>query len=605
METLRYVVLANGLLAIVSIAFYVLLRRETFFSANRLALWLGLLGAIVMPLVELPDWRPQPVRKVMQRTAQAIVPKVLPNATTNKPDVVITFPNGRTYSALLNQPTEPVWSWQHSLIALYFLGVLLLFIRLIVQVVSLMRLINRSTHEGYEHFTLVRNQRITSPFSFFSWVVLNPDQHESNELEQILRHERVHVRERHSLDMIGAELVCIIFWFNPAAYLFRHLLQQTLEFSADRAVLAEGVDSKSYQYNLVKVSLSAGQSTLLNHFSKSQLKSRIAMLNRQESSKISWIKYLVVCFGALTVATAVGRTTVHKPKQPVRSDATEMNNLGRQEEASASLGKPSYNDASSHHTNPQLILSDSSSNQITTEQTHFDISRYIEVRDKMLFWIITPLTTFDELTQLKAELTKYGYKFEIDEMKFDMLHKFLVRMDVTVASGEAEGKRTTDDVQENRPMRSFGGQISIAQPGILGVNEITNNGKYPTEALTAIAKSDEKAAQIILDQHRIDYLIAEGLHLTKDNWVTKKYTFNSKDWNKEVLRSETGLYVDELGHLNGALKDKATFLLNNQPVNLSDIQAITSSDLHSIITRDRFINDNGEPQRVVLIYTYR
>lgn len=258
MEILRYAVLVNALLAIVSIAYYVLLRRETFFSANRLALWLGLAGALFLPLLKLPDWRPERVRTVMHRTAQVIVPRVLPNLASNQPEVTITFPDKKTYKLFRHAPAKFTWSWPIGLLLFYISGVFVLIIRFGIQLFSLRRLIRKSTHELYDDFTLVRNENTTSPFSFFNWVVLNPNYHAPDELEQILRHERVHVRDRHSFDMLGAELVCIVFWFNPAAYLFRQLLHQTLEFSADRAVLAEGVDARSYQYNLIKVSLSMG-----------------------------------------------------------------------------------------------------------------------------------------------------------------------------------------------------------------------------------------------------------------------------------------------------------------------------------------------------------
>ena len=283
METLRYVLLANGLLAVVSLAFYALLRRETFFEANRFALWLGLVAALLLPVLELPDWRPQPVRTIMQRTAQVIVPKVLPNSRTLPPDVTITFPNGRTYSAVPRQETGFSWTWQLLVMGLYVAGAFGRLLRFSFQIRSLMRLIRHSTHEVYDDFTLVSNELVTSPFSFFGWVVVNPNQHTPSELDQILRHERVHVRARHSVDMVVAELVCIVFWFNPAAYLFRRLLHQTLEFSADRAVLAEGVDSKAYQYNLLKVSLLAEQATIMAQFSGSMLRHRISMINRSRS----------------------------------------------------------------------------------------------------------------------------------------------------------------------------------------------------------------------------------------------------------------------------------------------------------------------------------
>ena len=303
METLRYVVLANGLLLVVSVAYYVLLRRETFFGANRLALWLGVVAALGLPLLTLPDWRPQPIKSAMQRTARVIVPRVLP--APPPADVTITMPNGQTYKAFGGRLPAPVgWSWQRVLLTLYGVVTLVLLSRLLIQLVSLSRLIGRSAHERYDDFVLVHSSGITSPFSFFGWVALNPDHHTSDELEQILRHERVHVCAWHSVDMLGAEVLSIIFWFNPAVYLFRHLLHQTLEFAADRAVLNEGVDPRTYQYNLVKVSLAGGGRVIGNTFSGSGLKQRIGMMNRQRSDWQAWFRY--VTGFAMVLITAIG-----------------------------------------------------------------------------------------------------------------------------------------------------------------------------------------------------------------------------------------------------------------------------------------------------------
>lgn len=605
METLRYVVLVNGLLAVVSLAYYVLLRRETFFGANRLALWLGLLSAFVLPLLELPDWRPQPVRTVMQRTAQVIVPNVLPNISTPKPDVTITFPNGKTFSAFQQRQPAGTWPWQYVLVGVYALGVFLLSCRFLWQLSSLRKLIRQSLHEPYDGFTLVCNETITSPFSFFNWVVLNPDRHMSAELEQILRHERVHVRERHSFDMIAAELVCILFWFNPAAYLFRHLIHQTLEFSADRAVLAEGVDAKLYQYNLLKVSLSEGRSALTNHFSKLQLKSRIVMLNKPDSSKAAWLKYPVFLIAVLTVASAFARPQMGTINQhlfkPVATRIVSSIEKSVFEQPLLTTAKPANTDNVSVQEKRLLNIDSLSSLPKHTEWR--SLSPFIEIQGNTLYWIITPLTTFDDIAQLKAEVAKYGYRFEIDEMKFDMLHKFLVRVDATMASGNAQGRRTTDDVAENKPMQSFGGQISIAEPGILGLNEITSNSAYPTKHLADQALTDEKIAQNLLKQHRIDYLIAEGLSLTKENWITKQYQFNGRLSKPILAQTETGISVDSLGKLQINRAAMCTYWLNNRAVAIADLEELTGDKIHSLITRDKFFDNKKMPQRIVLIYT--
>jgi beta-lactamase regulating signal transducer with metallopeptidase domain len=303
-DTLRYALLANGLLVVVCIAYYGLLRRQTFFHANRLALWLGLTASLTLPLATLPDWRPEPVRAVMQRTAAVLIPRVLPAPLAPSAEVTITFPNGRTYPAFARRSVSTGWSWQQGLLWVYLLVATVLLLQFTIRLSSLLRLIDRSEHEPYDDFTLVRNSGVSSPFSFFRWVVLNPAGYSQDQFEQIIRHERVHVRGWHSIDMVLAELVRIVFWFNPGAHLFRQFIRETLEFSADRGVLAEGVDPKSYQYNLVRVSLATGNLALTNQFSQSSLRYRIGMINRERSGQLDYGRYVLwaVLMGGMVFA---------------------------------------------------------------------------------------------------------------------------------------------------------------------------------------------------------------------------------------------------------------------------------------------------------------
>ncbi|GAB2529601.1 M56 family metallopeptidase [Spirosoma aerophilum] len=615
MEMLRYVVLVNGLLAVVSIAYYLLLRRETFFSANRLVLWLGLASALVFPVLELPDWRPQPVRSAMQRTAQVIIPSVLDKPAFSQPEVTITFPNLRTYHAFQEQQNRFVWSWQTGLILFYGLGTLLLLIRFTIQLMSLRKLIRQSAHEPYDDFILVHNETVSSPFSFFNWVVLNPNQHTADELDQILRHERVHVRKRHSIDMLAVELICIVCWFNPAVYLFRHLIHQILEFSADRAVLAEGIDAKTYQYNLLKVSLSAVESPLSSHFSEVQLKSRIIMLNQPNSSTLTWLKYPVVLLATLTIASAFARPQpieglskyVAKPvvdaleEVVVRAKKTDLVVVDKK---LAGVSKQSMKMDTQTYTNNNLatILKNSTESIPTlTANTHPSV--HTEVRDNTLFWVITPLSTFEDIVQLKAEVAGYGYTFDIDELKFDMLHRFLVRLDATMTSLNAQGRRTTEEVEVNKPMKSFGGQISILKPGVLGVNELGTNSTYPTKTLMAKALADEQNVQRLLEDNRLDYMIAEGLALTKDNWVTKRFSADEIVSNQAVIQTQTGLSFAKTGQLTTSNKENKSYWLNNHPITSSELRNISLTQIYSVITRDKFIDNNQTTQRIVLIYT--
>ncbi len=592
METLRYVVLVNGLLAVVGLAYYVLLRRETFFGANRLALWLGLAGAFVLPLLELPDWRPQPIRTAMQRTAQVIVPKVLPN-TAPQPDVTITFPNGQTVPAFRKTQTPVAWSWQFGLIGVYLLGVLLLLIRFGYQLLSLRKLIRQSANEPYDDFILVRNEAVTSPFSFFRWVVLNPDQHTPDELEQILRHERVHVRDRHSVDMLGAELVCIVFWFNPAAYLFRHLLHQTLEFSADRAVLAEGIDAKLYQYNLLRVSLSEGQSVITNHFSRSQLKSRIDMINRSRSTRATWLKYPALLLATLSVATLFARPNAHTmakflPRPAAQMLATVVDTEAEKPQfaASAFTGRQqSVQLATQPLVSNRALPADTVQKSTTSPDTvQASPSRYMQYDGDKLFWIITPKTSFDDLAIMKREFARHGYKMQVQTLKYDPLNTYISDIKVKVIRpivGVSDFEETGVD---GGPIRSHGGYN-----GINSLNTVAAVGSYPFNAdflhipqeLIQIARNEESSFAKLTDDKKMEGLIAEGNR--KYGPLGIGFRRFSKEEIKKQSTPNSAISVKPDGSIviNEAPGIIKAFI-NNEPTTLDNIQRLKINQLYTV-----------------------
>ena len=91
------------------------------------------------------------------------------------------------------------------------------------------------------------------PFSFGNAVFINSELHSEDELREIIRHEFVHVKQRHTLDILWSEWLCIINWYNPFAWMLKRSIRQNLEFIADNKVLQNGVDRKQYQYLLLKV----------------------------------------------------------------------------------------------------------------------------------------------------------------------------------------------------------------------------------------------------------------------------------------------------------------------------------------------------------------
>ena len=103
----------------------------------------------------------------------------------------------------------------------------------------------------------------------------------------------IYVKQKHSADMIFAEVLCILNWYNPFAWLIKKVICQNLEFIADHQVLNSGLDKKQYQYLLLKVAGSASF-RIANQFNFSFLRKRILMMNKMKSAKLHLVRFLFV-----------------------------------------------------------------------------------------------------------------------------------------------------------------------------------------------------------------------------------------------------------------------------------------------------------------------
>jgi hypothetical protein len=148
----------------------------------------------------------------------------------------------------------------------------------------------------------------TAPFSFYNAIYLDTTRYEASELESILQHELVHVTQKHTLDVLVAECICIVQWFNPAAWMLKHAIKQNLEFIADDQVLRKGINRKGYQYLLLKVSGAIPHSLATNLLFPS-LKERISMMNKDRSDKKQLLKYLCIIPLACLLVFAFGTRT--------------------------------------------------------------------------------------------------------------------------------------------------------------------------------------------------------------------------------------------------------------------------------------------------------
>ncbi|MGI8634601.1 MAG: M56 family metallopeptidase, partial [Segetibacter sp.] len=208
--------------------------------------------------------------------------------------------------------TTPEYNGQHVLLFLFIAGLFVMVVRLIVQYVSYLNIKRKAKLLFTEGIKLYEVEENIVPFSFGTSIFINQKFENKEERNEILHHELVHVRQRHSIDILWAEVLCALNWYNPFAWLLRHHVRQNLEFIADNKVLENGIDKKQYQYLLLKVMGVSGPGITVP-FNFSSLKKRIIMMNKLKSARLHLVKFLFV-LPLLAVLLIAFRSKVDKTK---------------------------------------------------------------------------------------------------------------------------------------------------------------------------------------------------------------------------------------------------------------------------------------------------
>ncbi len=140
------------------------------------------------------------------------------------------------------------------------------------------------------------------PFSFGGRIVLSESDRKSEGADMILRHETVHVRQRHGIDLAAMNLATALLWFNPFVWLLRRELILVHEIAADSGVVRSGFDAKIYQYLLIsKIALRKDLLPVANHFRTSDLRKRIITMKRQTSRSAAFKTLLLLPLVAIAL----------------------------------------------------------------------------------------------------------------------------------------------------------------------------------------------------------------------------------------------------------------------------------------------------------------
>jgi beta-lactamase regulating signal transducer with metallopeptidase domain len=272
-----YIAKASALTAVFFGAYYLLLRKETFFRANRWFLLAGMATSVLLPVAVFTKivWvKPQPVSAVNVMSIQDIVA----THSLQAPQAQATFE----------------FEWWMAALALYGLVTVFLLTRLAIDFRRVLSLFRGQAATRLGRYKIIDSKAAKSPFSFFNYIVYNSDTLDPAELQGIISHEKVHSSQRHSIDMLLAQLFCTAFWFNPFAWLYKKAIAQNLEFIADAEAVKHVTDVTAYQKTLLKMTLDLQNSNIASHFYQPLIKKRIMMINKPKSKKRNSFKYAAI-----------------------------------------------------------------------------------------------------------------------------------------------------------------------------------------------------------------------------------------------------------------------------------------------------------------------
>ena len=346
-----YLVLSAVCLALLYGVYRLALSRTTLHRFNRIML-LSILGlSAILPAIRIDALRfdlSKPEQKTVDETLYITASPVLAHERTIEPADEVTPVVVQTVEASVpvQMPKADVKTrvalgvrileafMQMNIVSvltyLYLVGVAFFMIRLLIGIVraeTLCRLGGRRLSDGSK--LLVCDGEF-QPTSWRRTVILSRTDFESDNSRMIIEHEQAHIHHRHSIDVLLAQIVCALQWFNPAAWALKRSLQEVHEYEADAAVLADGYDERQYQICLVQAALGGRIGFVTSNFADCSTKKRITMMRTSQSSPFVCLRALLmlpVILFAILLASACKPKATQEPSANAQSELLSENTL--------------------------------------------------------------------------------------------------------------------------------------------------------------------------------------------------------------------------------------------------------------------------------------
>ena len=250
-------------------SYYLFLQKEKMYRFNRYFLIFSLIFSYIIPFV--------------------IIKTGLP-ATNNKSQLILGEASQQILAISKNQVT---FDWIRLLWIAYGIITLFFLIKVFISILKINRLKGNKIIYQNQKVTLTKED--ISPFSFWNTIYIGQNHFRNNEIDpRIFLHEKSHLDQKHSLDILLIEILKIFTWFNPALYFYKKAVLTNHEFLADENVLKSNFNIKEYQDLILLEIISTQNYNLTHRLNFTNTKKRFIMMNSRKSKLIGLKKALSI-----------------------------------------------------------------------------------------------------------------------------------------------------------------------------------------------------------------------------------------------------------------------------------------------------------------------
>ena len=260
------------------VVYDIFLKKETFFTWNRCYLLITPILSFILPFIKIDA-----IRETIPTSYTIALPEVLLQTS-----ITNTTLNGGMLDEIVLTGTKPI-NFITWMLGIWIVGMTITLAYFVYKVIKIQRLKSGGILKQIGELHIVTLPNTDTAFSFFNTIFLGANLSDSQR-EHILLHETIHIKERHSLDMLFFEILRILCWFNPLVYIYQNKMMLLQEFTADAKAVSQK-DKKTYYQSLLSYVFKTENISFINpFFNHSLIKKRISMLQKTKSSKLALLK---------------------------------------------------------------------------------------------------------------------------------------------------------------------------------------------------------------------------------------------------------------------------------------------------------------------------